>query len=104
MELRIKEHKRYLKSDRTSCHKFEANQLRLFLHSVAYILMHTLQKEVLKDTQFVNATMKTIQLKLLKVAAYVKELKTKIKIEFPQSCPVIEYQTNAFQIFEVLRC
>ena len=104
MELRIKEHKRYLKSDRTSCHKFEANQLRLYLHSVAYILIHTLQKEILKDTQFVNATMKTIQLKLLKVAAYVKELKTKIKIEFPQSCPVIEFQTKAFQIFEVLRC
>ena len=36
MELYIKEHKRYLKSDRTSCHKFEANQFRLFLHSAAY--------------------------------------------------------------------
>ena len=104
MELRIKEHKRYLKSGRTSCHKFETNQLRLFLYSAAYILMHTLQTEVLKDTQFVNVTMKTIQLKLLKVAAYVKELKTKTRIEFPQSCPVTENQTNAFQIFEVLRC
>ncbi|HSX81539.1 MAG TPA: IS1380 family transposase [Candidatus Saccharimonadia bacterium] len=31
----IKDHKRYLKSDRTSCHRFEANQFRLFLHSAA---------------------------------------------------------------------
>ncbi|MFH1326468.1 MAG: IS1380 family transposase [Candidatus Falkowbacteria bacterium] len=104
MELRIKEHKTYLKSDRTSCNKFEANQLRLFMHSAAYVLLHTLQKEVLQGTQYFNATIKTLQLKLIKVAAYVKEMKTKIKIEFPRSCPVKEIQINAFEIFEVLRC
>ncbi len=84
-ELRIKEHKTYLKSDRTSRNKFEANQLRIFLHSAAYILIHTLQKEVLKHSQFVNSTIKTIQLKIFKTAAHVKELRTKIKIEFPES-------------------
>ncbi len=40
----IKEHKTYLKSDRTSCHRFEANQCRLFLHSAAYVLLDTLRK------------------------------------------------------------
>ena len=104
MELRIKEHKTYLKSDRTSCTRFEANQLRLFMHSAAYILLHTFQKEVLQGTKYFNSTMKTLQLKLLKIAAHVKELKTKIKIEFPMSCPVKEYQTKAFGIFQVLRC
>lgn len=104
MELRIKDHKTYLKSDRTSCNKFEANQLRLFMHSAAYVLLHTLQKEVFKGTQFANVTLQTLQLKLLKIAAYVKELKTKIKIEFPRSCPVMKEQINAFRIFEVLRC
>lgn len=103
MELRIKEHKTYLKSDRTSCNKFEANQLRLFLHSAAYVLLHRLQKEVLKGTEFVNSTMQTLQLKVLKTAAKVKELKTKIKIEFPRTCPVRNVQTNAFNIFEQLR-
>lgn len=103
-ELRIKEHKTYLKSDRTSCHKFEANQLRLFLHSAAYVLIHTLQKEVLKHTQFVNSTMKTIQLKLLKTAAHVKELKTKTKIEFPVSHAYKTQQSKCFEIFSVLRC
>ena len=29
----IKGHRLYLRSDRTSCHRFQANQLRLFLHS-----------------------------------------------------------------------
>ena len=36
-ENEIKDHKRYLKSDRTLCHRFEANQFRLFLHSAAYV-------------------------------------------------------------------
>ena len=104
MELRIKDHKTYLKSDRSSCNQFEANQLRLFLHSVAYVLIHTLQKEVLKGTEFANATMQTIQLKLIKTAARVKQLKTKLKIEFPRTCPAREIQTRSFDIFEVLRC
>ena len=84
MELRIKEHKLYLKSDRSSCSSFAANQFRLFLNSMAYVLLHTLQKETLQGTEFVNATFKTIQNKIIKTAAWVKELKTKIKIEFPR--------------------
>lgn len=104
MELRIKEHKTYLKSDRTSCHRFEANQFRLFLHSAAYVLIHTLQKEALKNTQYCNATMQTIQLKVLKVAAYVKEMKTKIKIELSAFFPEIELHINCFKMFNCLRC
>ena len=102
-ELRIKDHKTYLKSNRTSCTKFEANQMRLFLHSAAYVLIHTLQKKILTGTKYVNSTMQTIQLKILKTAAKVKELKTKIKIEFPRTCPVANVQTKAFNIFEILR-
>lgn len=103
MELRIKDHKTYLKSDRTSCHRFQANQFRVFLHSAAYVLLHTLQKEVLAGTKFYNATMQTLQLKLIKVGVRVKEMKTKIKIEFPRSCPVKSQQSKAFRIFEELR-
>jgi len=39
MELFIKEHKNHLRSDKTSCCRFEANQFRLFLHSIAYVLL-----------------------------------------------------------------
>jgi len=80
------------------------NQLRLFLHSAAYVLIHTLQKEALKHTQFVNSTMKTVQLKLLKTAAYVRELKTKIKIVFPQSYAYKGEQSMGLRIFSILRC
>lgn len=82
-ELRIKDHKTYLLSDRMSCSSFLANQFRLFMHSAAYVLIHSLQKEVLHTTEYCKSTMKTIQLKLIKVAARVKILKTKVQIELP---------------------
>jgi ribosome biogenesis protein Nip4 len=102
-ELRIKEHKLYLHSDRSSCHSFKANQFRLFLHSMAYVLLHTLQKEILKDTEFANATFKTIQNKIIKTAAWVREMKTKIKVEFPRSCPTKSIQSNCLEMFAVMR-
>ena len=77
-ELNIKEHKLYLKSDRTSCHRFEANQFRLFLHSAAYVLFHALRTNILKHTQWANATIETLRLRFSKVGACVRELKTKI--------------------------
>src|SRR5215813_14476066 len=87
-ENEIKDHKRYLKSDRTSCHRFEANQFRLFLHSAAYVLLDTLRREVFKTTPWASATMETIQLRLLKIGARVQECTARIMISLPSSCPV----------------
>ncbi len=104
MELRIKDHKRYLKSDRMSCNSFWANQMRLFMHSAAYILMHTFQKEVLKHTEYYNATMETIKLRIIKIAARITEQKTKIKVEFPADFPEKYLFEKSIGIFEILRC
>jgi len=103
MELRIKDHKLYLKSDRSSCTKFTANQFRLFMHSMAYILIHTLQKRVLKGSEYANATMKTIQIKIIKTAAWVKEMKTRIKIELPQFCTTRDEQIKGYERLIMLR-
>jgi len=102
-ELYIKEHKLYLKSDRTSCHQFSANQFRLFLHSAAYVLLHALKNNILRYTQWANATISTIRLKFLKIGARVRQLKTKIKIELPTSFPYKKALSNGFQILEILR-
>jgi hypothetical protein len=80
-----------------------ANQFRLFMHSAAYVLIHTLQYEVLKGTQFCKSTMKTIQLKLIKVAARVKVLKTKIQIELPKDFSSKWVFEKCFAIFAELR-
>ena len=103
-ELYIKDHKTYLKSDRTSCHRFFANQFRLFLHSAAYVLIHAMRKSVFRGTEWANATMQTIQLKAFKIGARVTELKTRIKVELPTAFPQQELIRKAFAIFKILRC
>lgn len=90
MELNIKEHKNHLASGRTSCNSFEANQFRLFLHSAAYVLLHTFRSRHLKGTEFAKAQFDTIRLKFLKIGAQVRELITKIKIHLPSSFPLKE--------------
>jgi hypothetical protein len=90
MELYIKEHKNHLFSDRTSCTSFEANQFRLFLHSMAYVLMHTFRELHLRGTEFAKAQFNTIRLKLIKIGARVRQLSTKVKIHLPSSFPLKE--------------
>jgi hypothetical protein len=103
-ELYIKDHKTYLKSDRTSCHRFAANQFRIFLHSAAYVLIHYLQHVVLRTTEFEHATMKTVQLKLFKIGARVRECKTRIKIELPSSFPAQDIFRSAYRELQLWRC
>src|SRR6516165_4383631 len=102
-ENKIKDHKLYLKSDRTSCHRFEANQFRLLLHSAAYVLLETLRREVLKTTQWASATMETIQLRLLKVGARVQECEDRITISCPSSCPVAPILRHSLTLLACVR-
>lgn len=88
MENFIKNHKTFLHSDRTSCHRFQANQFRLFLHSVAYVLIQALAEKGLKGTVWIKAQFNTIQNRIIKVAAKVCELKTKIRVYLPSSFPL----------------
>jgi len=71
MENRIKEQQLGLFADRTSCHDFVANQFRVLLSAAAYILMDTLRREGLADTELANAQVCTIRLKLLKIGARI---------------------------------
>ena len=59
MENMIKEHKLYTRSDRTSCHRWEANQFRLFLHSGAYWLLHRLRQTAPRRSPWRKATFET---------------------------------------------
>jgi DDE family transposase len=72
MENRIKEQQLDMFADRTSATTMRANQLRLYLSSAAYILMHALRRLGLKNTDLANAQCQTIRLKLLKIGAQVR--------------------------------
>ncbi len=72
MENRIKEQQLGLFADRTSAATMRANQLRLYLSSAAYMLMHALRRLGLKQTPLARAQCQTIRLKLLKIGAQVR--------------------------------
>src|SRR5207237_8477763 len=69
VENRIKEQQLGLFADRTSCHDFVANQFRLLLSSMAYVLIETLRRTALAGTELAKAQASTIRLKLLKIGA-----------------------------------
>lgn len=71
MENRIKEIKRGVFSDRTSCHEWWSNQLRLIFSSMAYILMESMRRIALKNTELATAQCETIRLKLFKIGAII---------------------------------
>src|SRR5471032_3488938 len=71
MENRIKECQLDMFADRTSSATMQANQLRLWFASMAYVLLCALRRIGLHDTDFAKATCGTIRLKLLKIGATV---------------------------------
>lgn len=83
----IKDMKRFTRSDKTACSRWQANQFRLFLHVGAYWLLHTLRQAAPKRSRWRGATFETIRRMFIKVAVRVEELKGKIKLAFPASYP-----------------
>jgi hypothetical protein len=69
-EVRIDEFKNGLKADRLSCHRFLANQFRLFLHMAAYWLVLRL-REALAKTEFSAMQIQQLRLRLLKIGGQV---------------------------------
>jgi len=87
MENRIKECQLDLFADRTSANTMRANQLRLWLASMAYVLICALRRIGLVHTQFAQATCATIRLKLLKIGALVRLSVRRVKFAMASACP-----------------
>jgi hypothetical protein len=87
MENRIKEQQLDLFADRTSCHRFLVNQLRLLLIAAAYVLVQALRRMALPGTELARAQVGTIRLRLLKVAARVAISARRVVFHLASSCP-----------------
>jgi hypothetical protein len=83
MENKIKEQQLCLFADRTSCTNWDANQFRLVLSSLAYILIDTLRRTALSGTPLAKAQCSTIRLKLFKIGAVI--LRNTRRIQFLMS-------------------
>jgi hypothetical protein len=88
MENRIKEQQLGLFADRTSCKRFIANQFRLLLSSLAYVLVESLRRTHLAGTELARAQAGTIRLKLLKIGALVQRSVRRIVIHLSGAFPL----------------
>lgn len=99
-ELYIRQFKEGVNGDRLSCHSFNANRLRIFLHGMAYNLMLSFRERALKGTELENATLLTIREKILLTAVSVRVLKTKVVLDYSRSNPMKKELIHAMRFYE----
>jgi len=76
-----------LYADRVSSATMQANQLRLWFSGMAYILVDTVRRVGLRHTQFADAAVQTIRLKLLRLGAQVRTSVRRIHFAMASGCP-----------------
>jgi hypothetical protein len=87
MENRIKEQQLCLFADRTSHTRFMANQFRLMLSSLAYVLVDGLRRLGLSGSEQSRWRVDTIRLRLLKIAARVRITCRRVVFHLSSHCP-----------------
>ena len=100
MENRIKE-QFSLFADRVSTETMRANQMRLYLSTMSYILMSGLRRLGLKETDLAEAQVSTIRTKLLKIGAQIRVTVRKVWVSMASSYP---WQDLYQQVWTNLRC
>ena len=100
MENRIKE-QFSLFADRVSAETMRANQLRLYLSAMAYVLVSALRRLGLKATELAHAQVSTIRTKLLKIGAQVRVTVRKVWVSMSSGYP---WQELYQQVCSNLRC
>jgi hypothetical protein len=100
MENRIKEQQLCLFADRTSSATMRANELRLWLSSMAYTLMTAMERLGLQGTELARAQCDTIRLKLLKIGAVIRVTTRKVWFALAEGYP---YRPLFQQVYAQLR-
>ena len=88
MENRIKEQQLGLFADRASCATMRANQIRLCLSTVAYVLMRALREFGLHDTELADAQCDTLRVRLLKIGAVVRVSVRRVWLALSEAYPL----------------
>jgi hypothetical protein len=102
-EVRIDEFKNGLKADRLSCHRFLANQFRLFLHMAAYWLVLRL-REVLEKTELATMQIQQLRLRLLKIGGQVIQSARRVWFRLASGCPWQDIFALAHRRLQVDSC
>ena len=86
MENRIKE-QFSLFADRVRAETIRANQMRLYLSAMAYILVSGLRRVGLQETELAQAQVSTIRIKLLKMGAQIRVTVRRVWVSMASSYP-----------------
>jgi hypothetical protein len=95
MENRVKE-QFHLFADRVSAETMRANQLRLYLSAMAYVLVCGLRRLGLKATELAGAQAATIRTKLLKIGALVRISVRRVCISMAAAYPWAEIFSKVY--------
>jgi hypothetical protein len=87
MENVLKQQTLDLAADRMSTHHLASNQLRLWFATFAYLLMERVRALGLCGTELARATMGSVRLKLLKVAAQVRVSVRRVYVQLSRAWP-----------------
>ena len=82
---------------RLSSEAMKANQLRLYFSALAYTLMEALRRLGLKGTEWAEAQVDTIRLKLLKIGARIRLSVRRIVLELSSAYPWKEVYAQAYR-------
>ncbi|HCN76630.1 MAG TPA: hypothetical protein DIT13_05475 [Verrucomicrobiales bacterium] len=86
-ELYIKDHKLGLVSDRLSCTRKEGNAMRLLCSSLAYRVLEGFRRVALAGTQLARATFGEVRMKIFKLAARMRVMKTRVEVHLAARHP-----------------
>ncbi len=95
VENRIKEGKNTLRWDKTSCHRFAANQARLLMGVLAYNLLHMLRQFYLMGEE-VKRSMEWLMKRLIKVGAKVAYHGRRWQVHVASAFPLSRYYQAVF--------
>jgi hypothetical protein len=103
MENRIKEQQLMLFANRVSCQTMRANQVRLGLATVAYIVLRALREYGLAETELAQAQSDTIRVKLLKIGAVIRVSVRRVAVSLSEAYPLREVFVRVWEKLSALR-
>lgn len=100
MENRIKE-QMILSAGRMSAETMRANQLRLYLSAMAYVLVEAFRRLALTSTEMARAQVHTVRLRLLKVGAHIRFSVRRVLVSMSNCSP---WRGQFAHAWAALRC
>ena len=89
-------------ANRVSCQTMRANQVRLCLATVAYVLLRALREHGLAQTELAQAQSETIRVKLLKIGAVIRVSVRRVVVSLSEAYPLREVFVRIWQRLSAL--